>query len=122
VCLARPHCAPVTTDLVRKERAGNQQEKIVANRGVNVAVEEVVSQAKASTRRAIEAGEDLDWAERRPGVGVVRVNRQQVNKPRQSKRRLAEENTVATNDERRRHPFSHAADGPACRGRCLPAS
>jgi hypothetical protein len=122
VRLARPHGAPVTTELVPKQRAGNQQEKIVVNRGVNVTMEKVMSQAKASTRRAIEAGEELDWAERRPRVGIVRVNRQQVNKARRSNRRLAEEHTVATKDERCRHPFSHAADGPACRGRYLTAS
>lgn len=120
--LARPHGAPVTTELVHEQRAGEQQKKIVVNRGVNVAMEKVMSQAKASTRRAIERGEVLDRAEQRQGVGIVRVNCQQVNKARRSNRCLAEEHTVATDDERCRHPFSHAADGPACRGRYPSAS
>jgi len=123
VVLARPHGAPMTTELVHEQRAGEKQEKIVVNRGVNVATEKVMSQPKASTRRAIERGEVLDRAERRQGVGIVRVNCQHVNKARRSNRCLTEEHTAAaTNDERCRHPFSHAADGPACRGRYPSAS
>jgi hypothetical protein len=112
----------VTTELVCKQRASNEKEKIVVDGGVDVAVKKVMSQAKASARRAIEAGDGLDRAGRRPGAGIVRVNRQQVNKARRSKRRLAEERTVAPKHERCRHRFSHAADGPACRGRYLSAS
>jgi hypothetical protein len=55
VPLARSHSSPVTTELVRKQWAAEKKEDIVVNRGVNVAMEKVVGQAKASTRRAIEA-------------------------------------------------------------------
>jgi hypothetical protein len=42
VTLARSHGSPVTTELVRKQWAGEQQENIVVNRGVNVAMEKVM--------------------------------------------------------------------------------
>jgi hypothetical protein len=42
VALGRLHGAPVTTELVRKQWAGDKQENIVVNRGADVAMEKVV--------------------------------------------------------------------------------
>jgi hypothetical protein len=42
VPLALPHGAPVTTELVHKQRAGQQQENIVVNRSANVAMEKIM--------------------------------------------------------------------------------
>jgi hypothetical protein len=42
VRFARPHRAPVTAELVRKQRAGEQKKKIVVNRSAEVSMKKVV--------------------------------------------------------------------------------
>lgn len=65
----------------REQRAAHQQECIVVHRGVQVRVQQIVGETKATAPRTVEPGDQLERACRQPAARAVRIVREENPNP-----------------------------------------